>query len=101
MKKSSHAEIPGVDQQGPVLLDQMGELGIAAPFRASAIFRGDRMRQKVGMQIMGEEDRQFSGRSCPGICASGKQQGQEAGKNNEHCFCEPRQDPVHFQDGAS
>jgi len=96
VKKSSHAEIPGVDQQcpfpaqGPLLLDQMGELGIAALFRASAIFRGDRMRQKVGMQIMGEDDRQFSGRSCPGICASGKQQGQEAGKNDEHCFCEPR-----------
>jgi hypothetical protein len=28
------------------------------------------------------------------------QQGQEAGKNDKHCFCEPHQDPIHFQDGA-
>ncbi len=53
----------------PALLDQMGELGIAALFRAYAIFRGDRMRQKGGMQIMGKEDCQFSGRSCPRVYA--------------------------------
>jgi len=78
----------------------MDYLGISTLFYSSTIFRRDRTRQKVGMQIMSEGDRQYSGRNCPGIYASGKQQEQEAGKNDEHCFVNRVGVPFNFKNGA-